>query len=102
MGSVLGMAKDKSGKKRKFDFRNLIFIGLAIYLLVLLFAQQGTLSRNKAVLDTYQEKIAAAQAENDKLKQEYDKIGTDEYIKEKARQSGLVRSDEIVFVTGNN
>ena len=96
------MAKDKARKKGKFDLRNLIFIGLAIYLLVLLFAQQGTLSRNKAVYDTYQEKIAVAQAENDKLKQEFAKVGTDDYIKEKARQSGLVRSDEIVFVTGNN
>ena len=96
------MKKKKSKQKRKFDLKNLIFVGLAVYLVVLLFAQQSTLDRNKAQYKNLQEKIVAAQSENDKLQAEYDSIGSDEYIEEKARRSGLVRSDEIVFVTGNN
>ena len=86
---------------RKFNWKNIIFIGLAIYLLVLLFTQQSTLDRNRASYRSLQNKIAGEQSENNRLQEEYDRIGTDEYIEEKAREAGLVRSDEIVFVTGN-
>ena len=94
------MKKDK--KKQKFNLKNLIFIGLAIYLLVLLFAQQSTLDRNRESYHYLQSKIADEKADNEKLKEEYNSIGTDEYIEEKARESGLVKSDEIVFVTGTD
>ncbi len=82
--------------------KNLIFIGLAVYLLTLLFSQQSTLDRNRNSYKDLQKKITAAKSENEKLHNEYDRIGTDEYIEEKARESGLVKSDEIVFVTGND
>ena len=82
--------------------KNLIFIGLAVYLLTLLFSQQSTLDRNRNSYKDLQKKITVAKSENKKLHNEYDRIGTDEYIEEKARESGLVKSDEIVFVTGND
>ena len=92
----------KGKKHKKFNWKNLIFIGLAVYLLVLLFTQQSTLDRNRDSYKTLQSKIADAKSDNENLKAEYDSIGTDEYIEEKARESGLVKSDEIVFVTGND
>ncbi len=94
--------KSKNKKNKKFDLKNLIFIGLAIYLLVLLITQQSTLDRNRESYKYLQSKISDEKAENEKLKDEYNSIGTDEYIEEKARESGLVKSDEIVFVTGND
>lgn len=87
--------------RKKFDRKNFIFIGLAVYLLILLFSQQGTLSRNRSTYNNLQDKIQAAQNENAKLKKEYESIGSDEYIEKKAREAGLVRSDEIVFITEN-
>ena len=94
------MTKDR--KNKKFNLKNLIFIGLTIYLLVLLFTQQSALDRNRESYKYLQNKITDEKTENEKLKDEYNSIGTDEYIEEKARESGLVRSDEIVFVTGND
>lgn len=95
-------AKTKKKEKRKFDLRNLIFIALTLYLVVLLFTQQSTLDRNRDSYDTLQQQISEAQKENEKLKEEYENIGSDEYIEQKARESGLVKSDEVVFVIGNN
>ena len=87
--------------KRKFDRKNFIFIGLAVYLFILLITQQDTLSRNRSTYNNLQNKIQTASDENAKLKKEYESIGTDEYIEKKAREAGLVRSDEIVFITEN-
>ena len=92
----------KKKEKKKFDLRNLIFIGLTVYLMVLLFTQQSTLDRNRDSYNTLQQKITEAKEENEKLKEEYESIGSDEYIEQKARESGLVKSDEVVFVIGNN
>ncbi len=96
------MKKKTTREKKKFDLRNLIFIALAVYLVVLLFTQQGTLDRNRESYNNLQDQIKEAQAENDKLKEEYENIGSDEYIEQKAREAGLVKSDEVVFVVGNN
>ncbi|MBE7056662.1 MAG: hypothetical protein E7388_04390 [Ruminococcaceae bacterium] len=87
--------------KRKFDSKNLIFIALALYLVVLLFAQQSTLDRNRETYKDLQKQLVDAQEENNVLKEEYENIGSDEYIERKARESGLVKSDEVVFVIGN-
>ncbi len=95
-------AAGKKKAKRKFDLRNLIFIGLTAYLVVLLFTQQSTLDRNKESYNTLQQQISQAKEENEKLQEEYENIGSDEYIEQKARESGLVKSDEVVFVIGNN
>ena len=95
-------ANKQKKEKRKFDLKNLIFIALALYLVVLLFTQQGTLNRNRKNYNNLQEKIADAQEENKQLQEEYENIGSDEYIEQKAREAGLVKSDEVVFVVGNN
>ena len=96
------MKKKSTREKRKFDLRNLIFIALAVYLVVLLFTQQGTLDRNRESYNNLQSQIEEAQTENAKLREEYKNIGSDEYIEQKAREAGLVKSDEVVFVVGNN
>ena len=98
------MKANKKAKKEKgkFDYKNLIFIAIAAWLLVLLFTQQGTLDRNRDTYNTLQQQIVDAQSENEKLQKEYENIGSDEYIEQKAREAGLVNSDEVVFVVGNN
>ena len=96
------MKKKSTREKKKFDLRNLIFIALAVYLVVLLFTQQGTLDRNRESYNNLQSQIEEAQTENAKLREEYENIGSDEYIEQKAREAGLVKSDEVVFVVGNN
>ena len=60
----------KERKSKKFNLKNLIFIGLAIYLLVLLFTQQGTLDRNRESYKYLQNKITDEKTEHEKLKDE--------------------------------
>lgn len=88
--------KKKTGKK--FNLRDFIFLALGVYLVVLLFTQQSTLDRNRTAYSDLQQKISVAKNENKKLIEEYNQVGTDEYIEKKAREAGLVKPDEVVFV----
>ena len=89
----------KTGKK--INLRDFIFLALGIYLVVLLYTQQSTLDRNRTTYNDLQQKISVAKNENAQLTKEYSQVGTDEYIEKKAREAGLVKPDEVVFVMGN-
>ncbi len=61
--------------------------------------QQITLSRYDDLAEEYQQKIAEAQLENQKLEDEKKQADTDEYIQRAAREKlGLVKPNERVFV----
>ena len=91
--------KKKTGKK--LNLRDFICLALGVYLVVLLFTQQSTLDRNRTAYGDLQQKINVAKNENPKLKEVYSQVGSGEYIEEKAREAGLVKSDEVVFVMDN-
>lgn len=94
-----------SGVKRQKKTSAKKLIILAVVLLVCIgvvykiVEQQITLSRYDDLAKEYEQKIAEAQLENQKLEDEKDKADTDEYIQRAARDKlGLVKPNERVFV----
>lgn len=85
--------------RRIFSVQNVIFIALAVYLLILLFNQQGALSRNIERNQELKQQIAAAQSQLNDLREEELLLNTDAYIEQKAREIlGYVKSNEIVYI----
>ena len=85
--------------RRIFSVQNVIFIALAVYLLILLFNQQGALTRNIKRNQELKQQIAEAQSQLDELREEELLLNTDAYIEQKAREIlGYVKSNEIVYI----
>lgn len=85
--------------RKIFNLRNLIFVALAIVLIVLIVSQQSLLDRNLDKNASLREDIKQMDQQIAELEEEKTKLGTDEYIEEKAREKlGYVKSDETVFV----
>lgn len=85
--------------RRIFNFQNVIFIALAVYLTILLFNQQGTLSRKMEQNQELKQQIASAEAQLADLQEEEKLLDTDAYIEQKAREIlGYVKSNEIVYI----
>lgn len=85
--------------RRIFSVQNVIFIALAVYLLILLFNQQGALTRNIERNQELKQQIAEAQSQLDELREEELLLNTDAYIEQKAREIlGYVKSNEIVYI----
>ena len=95
--------KPGTKKKRKVSVKKLVkaclVLAVVIYVAVILIEQRISLSRYDAVASEYEEKIAAAQIENQRLEDELSKAGTDEYLERIAREKlGLMKSNERVFI----
>ncbi len=85
--------------RRFFNFQNIIFIALAVYLTILLVNQQGTLSRNMERNQELKEQITMAEMQLAELQEEEQLLHTDSYIEQKAREIlGYVKSNEIVYI----
>ena len=85
--------------RRLFSFQNIIFIALAVYLTILLFNQQSTLSHNMERNRELKEQISAAETQLSQLQDEEKLLHTDSYIEQKAREIlGYVKSNEIVYI----
>ena len=85
--------------RKLFNFQNIVFIALAVYLMVLLFGQQGTLTAKMERNQELKEQIAGAQAQLVELQEEEQRLNTDAYIEQKAREIlGYVKSNEIVYI----
>ena len=85
--------------RKLFSFQNIIFIALAVYLTVLLFNQQGTLSAKMEQNQELKQQIASAEAQLEALQEEEKLLDTDAYIEQKAREIlGYVKSNEIVYI----
>ncbi|MBP3392169.1 MAG: septum formation initiator family protein [Clostridia bacterium] len=85
--------------RKLFNFQNIIFIALAVYLTVLLFNQQGTLSAKMEQNQELKQQIASAEAQLEALQEEEKLLDTDAYIEQKAREIlGYVKSNEIVYI----
>lgn len=85
--------------RKFFNFRNFLFLGIAVGLVALIIAQQTILDRNIEKNQSLQSDIKKAEQRIEELKEEQKMIGTDEYIEKKAREKlGYVKSDETVFM----
>ena len=93
-------------KNKRISAKNMIKLlvvcFLCIYVVVTLVKQQIRLSQCDDLAKEYQEKIATAQIEQQMLKDELEKAGTDEYVERTARERlGLVKANERVFIDIN-
>ena len=85
--------------RKFFNFRNFLFLGIAVVLVALIVAQQTVLDRNIEKNQSLRNDIKIAEQRIEELKEEQKMIGTDEYIEKKAREKlGYVKSDETVFM----
>lgn len=83
----------------KVIIRNLGILTMCFYVATTLIKQQITISKCDDVAETYRAKIAEAQIEKQKLEDELEKTGTDEYLERVAREKlGLVKANERVFI----
>ena len=85
--------------RKFFSLQNVIFIALAVYLMILLFNQQGTLTAKMERNQELKQQIASAEAQLTELQEEEKLLETDAYIEQKAREIlGYVKSNEIVYI----
>ena len=77
----------------------LVFLVVCVYVAFTLIKQQLMLSDCDNVAEEIKTKIAEAESENQRLEEELEKAGTDEYLEHVAREElGLVKANERVFI----
>ena len=85
--------------RKLFNFQNVIFVALAVYLMILLFNQQGTLTAKMERNQALKQQITNAETELTELQEEEKLLDTDAYIEQKAREIlGYVKNNEIVYI----
>lgn len=94
--------KMKKRQNKASAKRLLVLVGIllvCVYATCVFVKQQITLSQCEDLAKEYEEKIAEAELEQQKLKDELEQAGTDEYIQRAAREKlGLVKANERVFI----
>lgn len=95
--------KKYNTKKRTFSVKILLKSGLVffvcIYVIYVFVNQQISLSKCDDIEEEYKEKIVEAQIETQRLEDELEQTGTDEYIQRMAREKlDYVKPNERVFV----
>ena len=97
------MARTTKRKLKKVSGKTLtkalLILAACVYVGFTLVKQQITLSDCSDMADEYKAKIAEAESENQRLEEELEKAGTDEYLERVAREElGLVKANERVFI----
>lgn len=83
---------------KKISVYSILILCLMIFVGVLLYDQQKTLDRNVQKYQQLQAEINQAQEKLAELEDQMDKVGTDEYIEDKAREElGYIKENETVF-----
>lgn len=101
MGQVYEL-KRKKGKK-PITMKSVILILLAAYLAYTLVFQYITIKKSRAEEIAIKAQIEEIKRENERLKEELEKMQNDDYIEKIARERlGLIKSGEIMFVDVNN
>lgn len=95
--------KSDNRKKENMSAKTLVKLGLllfvCIYVTCIFVKQQRSLSQCADLSEEYEQKIAEAKLEQQKLEGELEKAGSDEYIERTAREKlGLVKANERVFI----
>lgn len=88
----------KRFRLQDLKLQNFIFYGIALYIVVMLFAQQSSLDAHRKGYEDAVRNLDAAQQRNVQLQEQREYIKTDDYKEELAREEGYTAGDEIVFV----
>ncbi len=73
-------------------------IAFVIYSVVTIISQASQIRANNEIINTQNEQLASEQKRAQELDEETAKIGTDEYIEQRAKEDlGYVKSNEKIF-----
>ena len=101
MGQVYEMKPKKT--KKPIRSKSIVMILLAAYLAYSLTAQYITIRNARAQEARIQAQIEEIKKENEKLKDEIERMRSDEYIERIARERlGLIKFGEVMFVDVNH
>ncbi|MGI6703916.1 MAG: FtsB family cell division protein [Clostridia bacterium] len=101
MGQVYEMKPKKT--KKPIRSKSIVMILLAVYLAYSLTAQYITIRNARAQEARIQAQIEEIKKENEKLKDEIERMRSDEYIERIARERlGLIKFGEVMFVDVNH
>ncbi len=101
MGQVYEMKPKKT--KKPIRSKSIVMILLAVYLAYSLTAQYITIRNARAQEARIQAQIEEIKKENEKLKDEIERMRSDEYIERIARERlGLIKFGEFMFVDVNH
>lgn len=91
-------------KKTKFFLIAGAIIGIFFYCCSVIIGQVADISRLNAQKAEYAQQIEAQKRENEELDAILQSDDKDEYMEQKAREKGYVKSNEIVFydISGSN
>lgn len=101
----MGQVYDFKNKKRKtpIRIRHIIILLLAINIVYTLTMQYIIIRKSRVQETEIKAQIEEAKKENDRLREELEKIQSDEYLEKLAREKlGLVKPGEIPFVDVNS
>lgn len=87
----------KRFRLQDLKLQNLIFYGIALYIVVMLFAQQSSLDSHLKAYEDAERNLDALKQRNIQLQEQREYIKTDEYKEELAREEGYIAGDEIYF-----
>ena len=95
------MRKRKVRRQWHFSwFSALLLLGI-VYFSSILFSQQGHLHQLEQDQAAAEARLAAAQQENEQLRQEKENLGKLDYIEKLAREElGMTRHDELPYSSG--
>lgn len=85
--------------KNKSLLKNILLIGIIIYVIYTFFTQQKMLNEYQADQDRYSEQIAAVKEQQEELKATKENINSKEYIEEVAREKlDMYLPNERVYI----
>lgn len=90
-------------KRKRPGLGAVIFLAFVVYFTITLIDQQKLLDAKMVQFESLQSKIIEANQTYKELLDDFEMIGTDEYIEKIAREKlGMVKNNEKVFVDINN
>lgn len=87
----------KRFRLQDLKLQNIIFYVIALYIVVMLVTQQGSLDTQRREYEEAVDRLEAAEQYNAELQAQREYVGSDAYKEELAREEGYVEDDEIVF-----
>lgn len=87
----------KRFRLQDLKLQNIIFYVIALYIVVMLVTQQGSLDAQRKAYEDAVNRLEAAEQYNAELQKQREYVGTEAYKEELARENGYVDDDEIVF-----
>lgn len=89
----------RSGPRGKVTIRGVLLIAAALALIVTAVAPARQLLRQRAEIDRLEKTLAQVKETNEQLKEETQRLNTDAYIEQQARERlGLIRPGEEPFL----